>query len=121
MSASRLLPLVFLTVLSLLTVLGHLYLYRRLVRDTSTGKRWRRVAGGLVCGLGALMLGSAVTARLLPPGGLRPLFFLGWTWMAAAAYLLLIALLFETINLIVDLLYYAVDPRLRVGGAKGGH
>jgi peptide/nickel transport system permease protein len=38
-----------------------------------------------------------------------------------AAYLLLIALLFVTINLIVDLLYFAVDPRLRVGGARGGH
>ncbi len=32
-----------------------------------------------------------------------------------AAYLMLIALLFVTINLIVDLLYYAVDPRLRSG------
>jgi peptide/nickel transport system permease protein len=31
-----------------------------------------------------------------------------------SAYLLLIALLFVSINLIVDLLYYAVDPRLRV-------
>jgi len=30
-----------------------------------------------------------------------------------SAYLLLIALLFVTINLVVDLLYYAVDPRLR--------
>ncbi|MGG5808233.1 ABC transporter permease [Falsiroseomonas sp. CW058] len=38
-----------------------------------------------------------------------------------AAYLLLIAALFVTINLIVDLLYYAVDPRLRIGGGKGGH
>jgi peptide/nickel transport system permease protein len=38
-----------------------------------------------------------------------------------AAYLLLIAGLFVTINLIVDLLYYAVDPRLRIGGGKGGH
>ena len=30
-----------------------------------------------------------------------------------SAYLLLIALLFVVINLVVDLLYYAVDPRLR--------
>ncbi len=30
-----------------------------------------------------------------------------------AAYLMLIALVFVVINLIVDLLYYAVDPRLR--------
>jgi peptide/nickel transport system permease protein len=29
------------------------------------------------------------------------------------AYLLLIALVFVLINLIVDLLYYTVDPRLR--------
>jgi ABC-type dipeptide/oligopeptide/nickel transport system permease component len=31
-----------------------------------------------------------------------------------ASYLILIALLFVVINLIVDLLYYAVDPRLRL-------
>jgi peptide/nickel transport system permease protein len=32
-----------------------------------------------------------------------------------AAYLMLVALVFVVINLIVDLLYYAVDPRLRTG------
>jgi peptide/nickel transport system permease protein len=31
-----------------------------------------------------------------------------------AAYLMLISVLFVLINLIVDLLYYAVDPRLRM-------
>jgi peptide/nickel transport system permease protein len=31
-----------------------------------------------------------------------------------AAYLLLIAFFFVVINLVVDLLYFAVDPRLRV-------
>ena len=35
-----------------------------------------------------------------------------------AAYLMLIALVFIIINLIVDLLYFAVDPRLRV--VRGG-
>jgi peptide/nickel transport system permease protein len=39
-----------------------------------------------------------------------------------AAYLMLIALVFVGINLVVDLLYFLVDPRLRVGrGAAGGH
>jgi peptide/nickel transport system permease protein len=38
-----------------------------------------------------------------------------------AAYLCLIGLIFVVINLIVDLLYYAVDPRLRVERARGGH
>ena len=35
-----------------------------------------------------------------------------------AAYLLLIALLFVIINLIVDLLYVMVDPRIRIEGAE---
>jgi peptide/nickel transport system permease protein len=42
-----------------------------------------------------------------------------------AAYLCLIGLIFVVINLIVDLLYYAVDPRLRIErsgpGGGGGH
>jgi peptide/nickel transport system permease protein len=35
------------------------------------------------------------------------------------AYLMLISVFFVVINLIVDLLYYAVDPRLRAGGRLG--
>jgi peptide/nickel transport system permease protein len=40
-----------------------------------------------------------------------------------AAYLCLISLIFVLINLTVDLLYFAVDPRLRAGLGKhsGGH
>jgi peptide/nickel transport system permease protein len=38
-----------------------------------------------------------------------------------AAYLCLIALIFVTINLVVDLLYFVVDPRLRVERATTGH
>ena len=35
-----------------------------------------------------------------------------------SAYLLLIALVFLTINLVVDILYYAIDPRLSVARAR---
>jgi peptide/nickel transport system permease protein len=38
-----------------------------------------------------------------------------------AAYLVMIALIFVTINLIVDLLYYLVDPRLRIERATSAH
>ena len=38
-----------------------------------------------------------------------------------AAYLCLIGLIFVVINLVVDMLYYLVDPRLRVERAGGGH
>ena len=36
-----------------------------------------------------------------------------------AAYLCLIALIFVLINLVVDLLYFAVDPRLRIERGRG--
>ena len=38
-----------------------------------------------------------------------------------AAYLCLIALFFVVINLVVDLLYYAVDPRLRIERSAPAH
>jgi len=38
-----------------------------------------------------------------------------------SAYLVLISLIFVVINLIVDLLYFAVDPRLRVKSSGKGH
>jgi peptide/nickel transport system permease protein len=38
-----------------------------------------------------------------------------------AAYLCLIALVFVLINLIVDLLYFAVDPRLRIDRVAAAH
>ena len=38
-----------------------------------------------------------------------------------AAYLCLIALIFVVVNLVVDLLYFAVDPRLRLEQPAGGH
>lgn len=37
-----------------------------------------------------------------------------------AAYLMFIALIFVVINLVVDILYFVVDPRLRVEGSGGG-
>jgi ABC-type dipeptide/oligopeptide/nickel transport system permease component len=37
-----------------------------------------------------------------------------------AAYLMFIAFVFVVINLIVDILYYAVDPRLRVHASGSG-
>jgi peptide/nickel transport system permease protein len=39
-----------------------------------------------------------------------------------SAYLVLVAFFFVVINLVVDLLYYVIDPRLRIGGTGGaGH
>ena len=35
-----------------------------------------------------------------------------------AAYLLMVSLIFVTINLVVDLLYTVVDPRLRITASR---
>jgi peptide/nickel transport system permease protein len=78
---------------------------------TITGCNWALIAFAIITetvfqwpGMGLLFI-QAVTFADIP---------------VMAAYLCLIALIFVVINLMVDLLYFAVDPRLRVGKA-GGH
>lgn len=41
--------------------------------------------------------------------------------LVMSAYLVLVAFFFVLINLVVDLLYYAVDPRLRRERGAAGH
>lgn len=68
--------------------------------------------------IGGLMAFSIVTEQVFqwPGMGLLLVQSIGVADVPVmSAYLMLIAVLFVTINLIVDLLYYAVDPRLRVG------
>jgi peptide/nickel transport system permease protein len=73
--------------------------------------------------LGTLIAFSIITETVFQWPGMGLLFIQAVTFAdipVMAAYLCLIALIFVVINLVVDLLYFAVDPRLRMGGA-GGH
>jgi peptide/nickel transport system permease protein len=73
--------------------------------------------------LGALIAFAIITESVFQWPGMGLLFIQAVTFAdipVMAAYLCLIALIFVVINLIVDLLYFAVDPRLRVERA-GGH
>ena len=73
--------------------------------------------------LGGLIAFSIITETVFQWPGMGLLFIQAVTFAdipVMAAYLCLIALIFVVINLVVDLLYFAVDPRLRVGHA-GGH
>lgn len=72
--------------------------------------------------LGSLIAFAIITETVFQWPGMGLLFIQAVTYAdipVMAAYLCLIALIFVTINLIVDLLYFAVDPRLRV--STGGH
>ncbi|MDD2545400.1 MAG: ABC transporter permease [Burkholderiaceae bacterium] len=73
--------------------------------------------------LGGLIAFAIITETVFQWPGMGLLFIQAVTFAdipVMAAYLCLIALIFVVINLGVDLLYFAVDPRLRVDKA-GGH
>lgn len=74
--------------------------------------------------LGAIIAFSVITETVFSWPGMGQLFIQSVQSVdipVMATYLLLIALFFVVINMIVDLLYYAVDPRLRaVGSVKAG-
>jgi peptide/nickel transport system permease protein len=74
--------------------------------------------------LGAIIAFAIITETVFQWPGMGLLFIQAVTFAdvpVMAAYLCLIALFFVVINLIVDLLYYAVDPRLRIERTLAAH
>ena len=72
--------------------------------------------------LGGLIAFAIITETVFQWPGMGLLFIQAVTFAdipVMAAYLCLIALIFVVINLVVDLLYFVVDPRLRLGKAGG--
>lgn len=74
--------------------------------------------------LGSIIAFAIITETVFQWPGVGALFINSVRFVdvpVMAAYLMLIALVFVIINLIVDLLYYVVDPRLRVDRAATRH
>jgi peptide/nickel transport system permease protein len=74
--------------------------------------------------LGSIIAFAIITETVFQWPGVGALFINSVRFVdvpVMAAYLMLIALIFVVINLIVDLLYFAVDPRLRVDRASARH
>ncbi len=75
--------------------------------------------------LGALIAFAIITESVFQWPGMGLLFIQAVQFAdipVMAAYLSLVGLIFVVINLVVDLLYYVVDPRLRIDRAvAGGH
>ncbi|WP_406073719.1 metallophosphoesterase [Micromonospora sp. NBC_01638] len=89
----------FVAVLALVTGLIHLYLWKRLVRDTTTPGRWRR-AGGIA----ALVLALLVPVTLAgTQAGLYWLAWPGYLWLALMFYLLVVLVVLEVPMLITRL------------------
>jgi peptide/nickel transport system permease protein len=69
--------------------------------------------------LGGLIAFAIITETVFQWPGMGLLFIQAVTFAdtpVMAAYLCIVALIFVVINLVVDLLYFVVDPRLRIGG-----
>jgi peptide/nickel transport system permease protein len=74
--------------------------------------------------LGSLIAFAIITETVFQWPGMGLLFIQAVQFAdipVMAAYLCLIALIFVVINLIVDMLYFAVDPRLRIDRSTAGH
>jgi peptide/nickel transport system permease protein len=74
--------------------------------------------------LGAIIAFAIITETVFQWPGMGLLFIQAVNFAdipVMAAYLCFIAVVFVTINLAVDLLYYAVDPRLRIERGAGAH
>ncbi|HRI17158.1 MAG TPA: ABC transporter permease, partial [Burkholderiaceae bacterium] len=74
--------------------------------------------------LGSLIAFAIITEQVFQWPGMGLLFIQAVTFAdipVMAAYLCLISLIFVIINLVVDMLYFAVDPRLRAERAAGAH
>src|SRR5204863_4861378 len=74
--------------------------------------------------LGSLIAFAIITEQVFQWPGMGLLFIQAVQFAdipVMAAYLCLIALIFVMINLVVDLLYFAVDPRLRIERVAGAH
>ncbi|SEN53224.1 peptide/nickel transport system permease protein [Palleronia salina] len=72
--------------------------------------------------LGAIIAFAIITETVFQWPGVGLLFINAIQFVdipVMAAYLMLISVMFVGINLIVDLLYFAIDPRLRAGRGKG--
>jgi predicted MPP superfamily phosphohydrolase len=80
--------IVFAVVTGLVTLLAHIYLYRRLFVDTSENPRWRRLGGWVMAALGVPLVLSWSVTRFLPVDTTFALATAVWTWMGAAIYLL---------------------------------
>jgi predicted MPP superfamily phosphohydrolase len=82
--------LVFLTVMTSVTVGTHYYLWARLVRDASLPAPWSAVATGALVLLGLSIPATMLLFRALPRATVKPLAWTAFVWMGTM-FLLLVA------------------------------
>ena len=82
----------------------HLYLWKRLIRDTMRAGPWRKAAGGVILLLAILIPATMV---LTSDGNLRWLAWPGYLWLALIFYLLVALVIGEVPRLVIGLIWRA--------------
>lgn len=104
--------LIFLAVVVVIVGLVHLYLWKRLVRDTGTGRRWRRAAGLALLGGAILVPATLLAEPALPRRYEAWLAWPGYLWLGIMFYLLVALLVLELPVLVAWLLLRRRDARV---------
>jgi uncharacterized protein len=87
--------MLFIALIGVLVALIHLYLWKRLVLDTTRPGRSRRVGGIVVAALGVLLFGTVLGSRLVGPPASSVFAWPGFIWFALMFYLFLFLLVLE--------------------------
>lgn len=103
--------LIFLVVVVLVVGTGHYYLWRRLVRDTSTSRRVRRAGLWVFALLLVLTIAAFIGEDALPHEVATPLAWAGYLWLALMFYLLVMLAVLEIPALVAKLLLRRADRR----------
>jgi predicted MPP superfamily phosphohydrolase len=93
--------IVFLAVALAVLGLLHLYLYRRLARDTGAGRRARRLAAVALAGLALLIPGALLGERIAPWWVAQAAGWIGYLWLALLMYLVVPLALAEPVRAVL--------------------
>ncbi|MCV7282101.1 metallophosphoesterase [Mycolicibacterium flavescens] len=91
----------FIVILGSVLALMHLYLWLRLVRDTTRAGRLRWVLTGVLLALAAVLVAALMLPRVVGPAEAGWFAWPGYLWFGLAAYLFLALLVLEPVRLIL--------------------
>ncbi len=87
--------MIFLLLIGVPCGLAHLYLWKRLVRDTTTTARGRKLGAAAVIAMFLLLFAGLAGSRYLSPGLAALLAWPGYLWLAMTLYLTLLLAVLE--------------------------
>lgn len=91
----------FILVLTAILALIHLYLWKRLVKDTTVAGRTRWLLTGVLGALFVVLIAALLLPRMIGVTATRWLAWPGYLWFAVAGYLLLILLVLEPLRVVL--------------------